>query len=148
MNFLKPKEQTQMEDQKQTPVLQAPIARRPRPLSEVAAQAAEHVNQIEMALEEALEKLAQERNRSHLLAERCSMLEGDLKEMMAQRDYHKQAHVLIVGSLRNSATILLDCLRETPPSAEPAQAPPAQIEAAIAGLAKDLGDRPSDELVG
>lgn len=102
-------------DKQQPPTLQMVPIRRPRPLSEVAAQAAQHVSDLEQDRDDAIARLNEALNRNHLLEERVQMLTHDLQQMESQRDYHRDRHSQIEASLRNSAAIILDVLREPRP---------------------------------
>jgi chromosome segregation ATPase len=103
-----------------------------RARSEAAAQAAQHVHDLQTELEITHNDLTAAMNRIHLLDERVKMIQEDNDKLMRDRDYHKAEHTRIETSLRNAATLLVDIMR---PIAPPDS---SGVQAAVSGLEADL----------
>jgi len=94
------------------PMPPAPIPLKRRPLSEAAAQAAQHVDDLEKDLAHALQELGAARAYIQVLEERVKMIQSDNAMLVKDRDYHKELHDKIRNSLQNCGSILLSVMND------------------------------------
>jgi septal ring factor EnvC (AmiA/AmiB activator) len=111
-----------------------------RQRSEIAAQAAQQAHEMEQALEDSHAQLMQASTRVHLLEAKLEEIKAQLLALADERDWHKARHIRIENSLRNSASILLDVLREPMPESVVVehQTDPERIKQAVEGIEREL----------
>ena len=82
-----------------------------QPLSEVAAMAAQHVNDLEQALAEMARDRDGWRNRAELAEAACANLHEDIMVVRAERDRFQAHAITIRTQLETSAKIILDAMQ-------------------------------------
>lgn len=115
-------------------------ARRPRQLSDIAAQAAQNVHDLEMALDAAHADIHALTARLAVADERARVIKDENEFLMRDRDYHKERCVKIETHLNSAAHMILEAMAVPTKQAEP---PPAisladisePIESAVAHAA-------------
>lgn len=136
MNLFK-REPELMPQQPQLPQPPAQPARRPQRISEAAAQAAQHVLNLEDQNEELRQQYAQALNHIAVLETYIQDNKRTIAELTAERDDYKHHYSHIYTSLQNAGAILVDCMR-APPRAERNGESDERIQSAVGNLEQQL----------
>lgn len=83
-----------------------------RQKSEIAAQAAQYVDELQTALEGADRDIVTLRNQVDLLQQRCAMLADENERFQNQRDYYRDRNRQIMTSWDNAVALLLTVMKE------------------------------------
>lgn len=97
-----------------------PARQQPRQYSEVAAQAAQHVHDLEMMIESLRADVHALTARLTVAEERARVIQGENEFLMKDRDYHKERCVRIETKLNSAAQLILDAMT---PAAKPEEQP-------------------------
>lgn len=121
----------------QLPAAPAQPARRPQRISEAAAQAAQHVIELEDQNETLRQQYAQALNHIAVLETFIQDGKRTIAELTAERDDYKHHYTHIYTSLQNAGSILVDCMR-APPRAEQNGGNDERIKSAVGDLEQTL----------
>jgi len=103
MSLFQPKEEPKV-----TPIPSAQPVR--RTYHDAALKSAQHVIDLQDALDAAHQELRQAQGEAIALNRMCEEYRKDISELTAQRDWHKQCHVEIDNTLHNVASQMVNLI--------------------------------------
>jgi hypothetical protein len=106
MNFLRKEQQDPQVPAIQTPPKAEPVRRR---ISDAAALAAQHVIDLENALDAAHRDLQSAQSEALAFRRMCEEYRMQIDNLTHERDWHKQRHTDMDTTLHNAASMIVNC---------------------------------------